>query len=270
MPTVLQVTDWILLTNDDGVYATGLPALARAISDIAPVRIVVPETERSWVGKAITRFGDIEVRSIEHDGLAIYSCSGYPADCTQLGINNLFESPPRLVVAGINYGYNHGAAYIQSSGTIGAVLEGALCGVDGIAFSAGSTRPWEEWRPWAETPDSLEMWERLAAVAADLAAVHFAMAPTGAVLSANLPDTAGPGTRRVVTTVAGVGYEQLFREVEPGRYRHAYGGGLVPQGPLQNTDLEAADAGLISISAVRGTGTGGFPDELQAAFEGSG
>src|SRR4030042_4204964 len=153
--------DWILVTNDDGVDAPALPALARAIATLAPVRVVVPDRERSWVGKAITRFDPVTVEVVEREGIQMHAASGYPADCAQLGIHTLFSDPPVLVVSGVNVGYNHGSAYLQSSGTIGAALEAFNSGIDALAFSTQSIdRPWREWRPWAMGPDSTPMWER--------------------------------------------------------------------------------------------------------------
>ena len=59
------LVDWILVTNDDGVEVPSLPALARAIATLGPVRVVAPDGERSWVGKAITRFGPVRVEAVE-------------------------------------------------------------------------------------------------------------------------------------------------------------------------------------------------------------
>ncbi|MCJ7726202.1 MAG: 5'/3'-nucleotidase SurE, partial [Acidimicrobiia bacterium] len=114
---------WILVTNDDGVDAKALVPLARALGDLATVRVVAPDGERSWIGKAITRHQPLHVESIERGGLEMLSCSGTPADCVQLGIHTLFDEPPALVVSGINLGYNHGTGSLHTSGTVGAVLE---------------------------------------------------------------------------------------------------------------------------------------------------
>jgi 5'-nucleotidase len=258
--------EWILITNDDGVDAVGLPALMRAMGAIAPVRAVVPNRERSWIGKAITRFDPVHVEVVERDGMQIHAASGYPADCTQLGVNALFPTPPRVVVSGINSGYNHGSAYLQSSGTVGAVLEAAIAGVDGVAFSTGSKRPWAEWRPWADTVASIPMWERLAEVAVSITRAVWDAAPSGIALSVNLPDDADVSTERRATTVARVGYDRLFREREDGVFVHAYGGGLEHRAPLAGTDVEAAAEGIISLSAVEGANTGEFPTDLRTSL----
>jgi 5'-nucleotidase len=257
---------WILVTNDDGVNAPGLPSLIRAVGGIAPVRAVVPDREKSWVGKAISRFDPVRVSMVERGGLEIHAVTGYPADCVQLGVNTLFDGPPRLVVSGINIGYNHGSAYLQASGTVGAVLEAAIAGVDGVAFSAGSGRPWGEWRSWAESADSVPMWERLADVAAAVVAPLYELDSFGATLSVNLPDTADATTPRRATSVAQVGYDRLFEEREPGVYVHAYGGGMQHRASLRGTDVEAAADGVVSIAAVAGATTGDLPTAARAAL----
>jgi len=260
--------DWILVTNDDGVHAPGLPSLIREVSRIAPVRAVVPDRERSWIGKAITRHDPIRVTEIVVDGLAVHSATGYPADCVQLGVNTLFDAPPRLVVSGINVGYNHGSAYLQSSGTVGAVLEGGLAGVDGVAFSTGSHRDWSVWKRWAESEASLDMWEGIAVVAAGIAAEVFEEAPTGTLLSVNLPDRATSSTPRRMTTVAEVGYDRLFSRSGDDVYVHDFGGGLAFRRPSEGTDVEAATDDVIAITPIRGAGTGTIPDHLRRRLAG--
>ena len=66
---------YLLLTNDDGVDSPALPTLARALASLDRVEIVVPDRERSWIAKAITRYQDINVAQTERDGLSM--C--YPA-----------------------------------------------------------------------------------------------------------------------------------------------------------------------------------------------
>ncbi|MEA3510405.1 MAG: 5'/3'-nucleotidase SurE, partial [Actinomycetota bacterium] len=103
---------WILLTNDDGIDSPALAPFARALGDLGTVRVVVPDRERSWVGKAITRFDPIRVEKVELDGGEAWTCTGFPADAVQIGIHGLFDEPPSLVVSGINVGYNHGTAFL--------------------------------------------------------------------------------------------------------------------------------------------------------------
>lgn len=264
---IVAPMDWILVTNDDGVDAPSLPPLARAIARLAPVRVVVPDRERSWVGKAITRFDPVRVEVVERDGVEVHAVSGYPADCAQLGIHTLFDEPPILVVSGVNVGFNHGTAYLHSSGTIGAALESYISDVGALAFSAQSiTRPWREWRPWAMSPESTPMWERMGAIAADITAPVLAATPQRVLISVNLPDTADASTPRRLTTVASVGYDRLFSPAGDGTYVHDYRGYLNHFSPLAGTDIGAAAEGVVSITSLHPAHSVDLPEELRRAL----
>ncbi len=241
-----------LLTNDDGIGAPGLLPFAKALAKVSDLAVVVPDSERSWVGKAITRYDPVRVEARTIDGIEIYACSGYPADSVQLGVNSLFEQRPDLVVSGVNIGYNHGAAYLQSSGTAGAALEAAIAGVPAIAFSTGSgDRPWREWKAYANSDDSAAMWQRVGEIAAGLAVELLPLIGPGDVINVGIPDEATAETTRRLTTVAEVGYARLFAEVEPGVFSHSYGA-LVDVTGIEGTDVEAGREGIISICPVRG------------------
>ena len=262
--------DWILITNDDGMDSPALPPLIAAIGQHRRVEVVVPDRERSWIGKAITRHDPVTVHHVERGGKQIAATSGYPADCVQLGIHALFPEPPALVVSGINIGYNHGAGYIQSSGTVGAAIEATLGGVPAIALSAGShSRPWAQWRDWVHTADAVSMWERLAGIAAEVVERLLLVEPPAAVVNVNLPDDATPETTRTITTVAEVGYEQLFRQDDDGRYVHDFGGGLRWFSGLEGTDVEATARGEVSISPVTPLAAGKFPTAFVDGLSGA-
>lgn len=245
---------FILLTNDDGIGAPGLPAFATALSSIGDVEVVVPDRERSWVGKAITRFEPVRVERHDVAGTTMHTTTGYPADCVQLGVHTLFDRRPDVVVSGINVGYNHGSAYLQSSGTVGAALEGAIAGVTSVAFSTGShAGEWDAWKQWAESDESQEMWMRLATLATSMVE-RLLRHPSPHAVSVGLPDDAGPDTERRITTVARAGYDRLFSKIDTDLYTHTFGGLADAEIDLGGTDLEAAAAGIIAITPVDGAG----------------
>lgn len=246
----------ILLTNDDGTAAPGLAAFARALAAVGDVAVVVPDRERSWVSKAITRFEPVTVVEADVGGVTVFACSGFPADCVQLGIHVLFDRPD-IVISGINIGYNHGSAYLQSSGTVGAALEAGIAGVPAIAFSTGShTVPWQQWKEDVLEPAATPMWERLAMVAAAMVAQALPETRPGEVLNVGLPDDATIDTPRVVTRIAPSGYDRLFAEDRPGVYVHAYGGLIHDPNAIEGTDVGAAADGVISLTPVGGAGDG--------------
>ena len=244
---------FILVTNDDGVDSPALPALVRALQERWPVRAVVPSRERSWIGKAISRWEDIRVECVEREGVEIYSVDGFPADCTQLGVHSLFEEKPDMVVSGINVGFNHGLAFFLSSGTVGGAAEGWIAGLPAIAFSAGVSRGHNAWAKKAWSEESGPLWARMSAIATeivgDLRRVGF---PEEAdLLTVNIPEASDLGTPRVVTTLAKVGYDSLFRRQSEGLYVHDFSGGFSRVPELEGPDLETDAAGSVSITPVR-------------------
>ena len=259
---------WVLVTNDDGVDSPALVPFVRALRTITEVRVVVPDRERSWVGKAITRHDPVHVEEVERDGIVIHTASGYPADCTQLGLHTLFDDQPDLVVSGINLGFNIGSGYLQSSGTVGAALEAWIAGVPGLAFSAGTNRGWEWWRGWVETAEAVPMWERLSALAAAMTGAALGTGRARTLVSINMPEEADVGTPRRVTTVADVGYQRLFGRNEAGDYVHDYGGGLIRYAALDGTDVEAVRGGVVSITAIRAAEGGVLLAPLETALIG--
>jgi 5'-nucleotidase len=125
----------ILLTNDDGVYAPGIRILKETLSTIANVVVVAPMQERSTTGHTLTLDHTLRLTQIEEN---IYGCSGFPADCSLMGIAHLFKSKGQkvdLVVSGINRGANLGQD-IFYSGTVAAAREAIFHNVPAIAVSS--------------------------------------------------------------------------------------------------------------------------------------
>lgn len=125
----------ILLTNDDSHTSPLLRFVLDKLATLGHVTVVVPKEEQSWTGKSMTRFRHLYLDTIVlHDGHA-YCVDGTPADCVNMGIYNVMQRQPDLVVSGINIGRNTGLGFALSSGTIGACLEANLAGVPAIALS---------------------------------------------------------------------------------------------------------------------------------------
>lgn len=128
----------ILVSNDDGIDSAGIHALVKSLKEIAEVTVVAPHTEQSAVGHAITMQTPLRVFEYHKDGEFFgYAVGGTPADCVKMGIRNLMESPPDLVVSGINHGSNT-AINIIYSGTVSAAREAAIMDVPSIAVSVTS------------------------------------------------------------------------------------------------------------------------------------
>ncbi len=260
---------WILLTNDDGIDSPALAPFAQALSDLGTVHVVVPDRERSWVGKAITRFDPIRVEKVEFGGGAAWTCTGFPADAIQIGIHGLFDEPPSLVVSDINVGYNYGAAFMMSSGTVGAAVEGWVSGVPSIALSTGANGDWVTWKRKVHEREALLEWERLATVATSLVdeARLSGLLEIADVVSINLPFDTTLDTPRRVTTVARVAYDRLFSDQGGGIFTHDFGGGFVEFDATEDTDLAAARKGLVSITPLRMPSAATVPQNIHSRLE---
>jgi 5'-nucleotidase len=131
---VFSVT-YILVTNDDGVHAPGLLALATAMRQLGEVQVIAPAVNQSASGHKKTLAQDIPVSETElADGSPALAVTGSPADGIALAALGLARWPPRLVVSGINRGANMGQD-ITYSGTVTAALEATINGVPAVAVS---------------------------------------------------------------------------------------------------------------------------------------
>ena len=126
----------ILVTNDDGINAPGIRTLISVVKNIGDVIVVAPDSPQSGMGHAITINSTLHSSRItpKNSEIIEYSCSGTPADCVKLAINELMPRKPDLCVSGINHGSNASINVIYS-GTMSAAIEAGIEGVPAIGFS---------------------------------------------------------------------------------------------------------------------------------------
>jgi 5'-nucleotidase len=124
----------LLLTNDDGVGAPGLTALARRLRSRAELTVVVPDRERSGVGHGVAFLHDFWVESRPIEGGEAHVISSTPADCVRWALSEWCNAAPDFVVSGMNRGHNCGI-HLFYSGTVAAALEAAFCGIPSVAVS---------------------------------------------------------------------------------------------------------------------------------------
>jgi len=163
----------VLLSNDDGVHAPGLAALAAAFPD-DEVWVVAPDREQSASSHAISLHRPLRIVQV---GERRFSVDGTPTDAVYLALNHLLRGrPPDLVLSGVNHGPNLGNDVLYS-GTVAAAMEGALLGVHALAVSLAAPPP--------------HAFEHAAAFAAALARRLVAHPPPApSLLNVNVP--AGP------------------------------------------------------------------------------
>ncbi len=131
----------ILISNDDGVFAEGIRSLAIAAAHRGhKVTVVCPDQERSATGHGLTLQSPIRAERADElfcKDIKAWGCSGTPADCIKLALNELLDERPDLILSGINHGPNLGTD-IFCSGTVAAALEGTLEGIPSLAVSIAS------------------------------------------------------------------------------------------------------------------------------------
>jgi 5'-nucleotidase len=120
----------LLLTNDDGIDAAGLQALAGAAADLGEITVVAPVDMLSGCSHKVTTGQPFRV---SRRGPARYAVDGTPADCVRVGLHRLLPDTA-WVLSGINHGGNLGAD-VWHSGTVAAVREAVLHGWPGVAVS---------------------------------------------------------------------------------------------------------------------------------------
>jgi 5'-nucleotidase len=166
----------ILVSNDDGFFAHGLPPLVEALGEIGEVWVVAPHRERSAQSHAFTMFEPLRLMQRRP---RMFACTGTPADCVYLGVHHVMPGPPDLVVSGINRGANLSNDVLYS-GTCAAAMEAALVGLPALAVSL-----YVDW----EKPAEEHNYTAAARVATDVAAkllVHGM--PYRTMLNLNVPD----------------------------------------------------------------------------------
>ncbi|MDR1534773.1 MAG: 5'/3'-nucleotidase SurE [Planctomycetota bacterium] len=143
----------ILLTNDDGIDAPGLAALAQALAGLDDLLVAAPAENQSGVGMGISIRRGLRARRHPDgpNGLPRHSLDGTPVDVVKYALGHLLrDKPPRLLVSGINHGPNLGRN-VRCSGTVGAAFEALASGIPALAVSVGYTLPpiWEAAQAYA-------------------------------------------------------------------------------------------------------------------------
>ena len=231
----------ILLTNDDGIQAEGLWALHNQLSQTHTVTVVAPDRERSAVGHGITLHEPLRIAQVSlNGGPSGYAVNGTPADCIKLGLLEVLDTKPDMVVSGINPGANLGVN-INYSGTVAAAKEASLYGVPAIAVSiSGKVNPHYD----------------AAAVFVEglVNRVHHSGLPFGTILNVNLPNRPLHEIAGVRICRMGVDHmsEELDRRVDP-RDQVYFWQGCDAQTRYTDTAIDggAVERNYISITPVK-------------------
>jgi 5'-nucleotidase len=227
----------VLLTNDDGITATGLNVLRRALLEVPGIELAViaPDSNRSATARSITFREPLTVEEVEFgDGTSGFATSGTPVDCVRFAALGLIELEAELIVSGINHGANLGDD-ITYSGTVAAALEGIMLGVPAVAVSLVRGGDFE---PLA------------AFVARMVDELDDVPMPDGTLLNVNGPggDVKGACACRLGKRVYNDKME--LTEEEGGRRRYRLYGEEPGYEHEPNTDFAAIAEGLIAVTPI--------------------
>jgi 5'-nucleotidase len=242
----------ILVTNDDGVRAPGIAAVAQILQAIGNVTVVAPAVNQSGKGHSITIAEPIFREELTlPNGLKAIGLSATPVSTVKVALANILKPRPDLVVSGINRGYNMGmSAYL--SGTVGAAREAAIAGIPAIA--ASTLTAVKDYGAAAE-----------AVLGVARRAKQYGL-PPHTFLNVNIPDVGDTKGYRVTSQAMTWGGDERFTEGKhpDGRtfYWNVYEeGGAAPEG----TDVWAVSQGYVAVVPMR---AGEFDPKLQEQVHG--
>jgi 5'-nucleotidase len=237
----------ILVTNDDGVTAPGLLALAQAMRDLPDVKVSILAPDRNWSGSGHVKTLErpLRVRDVTlADGSLAFASDGAPSDCVALALLGFFEEKIDLVVSGINPMHNLGHD-VTYSGTVTAAMEAVIWDTPGIAFSLGSL---DNHLGALDYTAAAEIARRVVSTALE----H--RSPPGMLLNVNIPYLPAEEIRGIRITRQGlrVYRDRLDKRIDPRGRPYYWIGGDSPTGtPEEGTDVGAIATGYVSITPIQ-------------------
>jgi 5'-nucleotidase len=258
----------VLLTNDDGITATGLNVLRQALLGVPGLELAViaPDSNRSATARSITFREPLTVEEVEFgDGTTGFATSGTPVDCVRFAALGLIDFEPELIVSGINHGANLGDD-ITYSGTVAAAFEGIMLGLPAIAVSQQADHGELDFR--AGSAWSRDGFEQAAAfVARMVEELQEVPMPEGTLLNVNSParEASGACACRLGKRIYRDRME--LTEEEDGRRRYRIYGDNPSYHHEDGTDFAAIAEGLISVTPLHFDLTDQAGIEELAAFD---
>lgn len=230
----------ILVTNDDGVTAPGLAALAAALRPLGKITVLAPDRNWSASGHVKTLHKPLRVRQHTlHDGTPALAADGAPSDCVALAILGVVKEKIDLVVSGINP-YNNLGHDVTYSGTVTAAMEAAIWRIPSIAVST-HTPGNPDYTPAAN-----------AAVRVARAVIEHGL-PAYTVLNVNVPGLPEDQLKGYRITRQGlrIYHDELIARHDPRGEPYYWIGGDAPSGiPDEGTDFAALAEGYVSVCPI--------------------
>jgi 5'-nucleotidase len=234
----------ILVTNDDGITAPGLLALATEMKSLGQVSVLAPDHNWSASGHVKTMHRPLRVKEVTlADGSTAWASDGAPSDCVALALLGFIEAKIDLVVSGINPNANIGHD-VTYSGTVTAAMEAAIGGVPGIAFSLHAP---EEFVGTIDFTPAARIAHR---IVYNLVSQGFS---ANLLLNVNIPYLTDDEIKGVQVTRQGLRIyrDRLDRRVDPRGRPYYWIGGDSPTAKLdEGTDFNAIENGYVSITPL--------------------
>jgi 5'-nucleotidase len=235
----------ILVTNDDGVQAPGLLALAQEMRALGEVTVLAPDRNWSASGHVKTMERPLRVRETKlADGTPALTTDGAPSDCVALALLGIVPGVVDLVVSGINPNANLGHD-VTYSGTVTAAMEAVIGAVKGIAVSLHSP---ENFKGALDYAPAARAARRIAQKVLDEGL------PEGVLLNVNVPYLNDDQIKGTIITRQGlrVYRDALDKRLDPRGRPYYWIGGEAPTGiPEDGTDVGALSAGYVSITPLQ-------------------
>lgn len=235
----------VLLTNDDGVNAPGLAALARALRSFAQLTILAPDHNWSASGHVKTMHRPLRVWETDlFEGQPAWTTDGAPSDCVALAMLGFVQEPIDMVVSGLNPNANLGHD-VTYSGTVTAAMEAAISGVPGLAFSLDAPEGHQ---------GALDFLPASLVAARIVKQVKEHPFPSGLLLNVNIPYGPEDNHRGIVITRQGlrVYRDALLKREDPRGRSYYWIGGEAPTGVLEpGTDFWALSEGYVSVTPLQ-------------------
>ena len=245
----------ILVTNDDGVEAAGIAALAEALAPLGAVTVAAPDRGRSGASHGVTSDRPIAVRESERAGQRWIAIDALPATCVRLAVEELLAVKPDIVLSGINHGENLGTVTFYSA-TVGAAREAAFLGLPAVAVNLASSKTMD--------------FAGAAAVAADIVrALGRDGVPTGTFLNINFPPLPRGAWRgvRVTRQDTRAPVDRFRREPGPDGLTLYLPGWEHLEAAGPGTDIWAVRNGYVSVSVFGFDQTAAVPPGERLALE---
>ncbi len=250
----------VQLINDDGPDSPLFEPFVKellAASWVRELRVVVPATDRSWIGSALSKKGSVSVTTKKIENCEIRLVSGTPADCANLGIFSLFPSPPDLVVSGPNLGQNSGGPFTIASGTLGGAMIASLGGIPAIAISSELTPEiWDNFnnnRADIVAKEWSVEFRSIAAISVNVIerSLIAKLNKLGVVVNINLPWGVNLESELAITKVQPGSLPSFFAQGEDGLHRHSFTFPGFDSDPTQTLDHDCIVQKKVSISLLR-------------------